>query len=331
MHNPKNILITGGCGFIGSNLIKYLLKEHQDINIINIDNLSYASNISYLKDIENKNNYKFEKLDIFYDHEKLLNIFNSFSIDTVIHLAAETHVDNSIKNPLKFLETNVLGTGYLLDAARNFWKNRKNVKFHHVSTDEVYGSTYIEGDKFTEKSHIKPSSPYSASKASSDHLVRAYGTTYGLPFNITNCSNNYGPNQHKEKLIPLVINNILSNKPIPIYGNGENIRDWLYVEDHCRAIDLVIRSDKIGETYNIGGNCEINNISIVKTICWYLDELLPNKNSYSSLITYVEDRPGHDFRYAIDASKIKNDIGWCPNMTFQQGILKTILWYINNR
>ena len=342
----NNFLITGGAGFIGSSLIRFLINKtkHQ---VFNFDKLTYASNLQSLLSVSKNNRYQFIQGDIC-DKEKVSRIFKNFKPDIVMHLAAETHVDRSINKPENFVQTNVMGTQVMLECAREYWNknNKKNFLFHHISTDEVYGSLN-DTDLFTEQSNYDPSSPYSASKASSDHLVRAWHRTYGLPVIITNCSNNYGPYQFPEKLIPLIILNALDRKPLPIYGNGQNIRDWLYVEDHVSALYKIVTKGMIGETYNIGGHNEITNIKIVNTICEILDQLVPlelekNKNnddllsskkfskSYKNLITFVDDRPGHDFRYAINASKLQNELNWIPKETFKTGIQKTIEWYLNN-
>lgn len=332
----KSILITGGAGFIGSNFVSYFCNKYKEYNIINLDKLTYAGNLDNLKECENLANYNFIKGDIC-DRELLEKIFTEKDIKGVIHFAAESHVDNSIKNPNNFVDTNVVGTFNLLDVARQHWmdapnkikNNYEECRFHHISTDEVYG-TLGETGYFTEQTPYAPNSPYSATKASSDFLARAYNHTYGMNITISNCSNNYGPKQHKEKLIPHMIEMALEEKPLPIYGNGMNVRDWLYVLDHCKAIDLIYHNAKSGETYNIGGNNEINNITIVKTICSILDNKKPRKNNkkYADLITFVKDRAGHDFRYAIDATKIKHDLGWKASETFETGILKTIDWYL---
>ena len=326
----KNILITGGAGFIGSHLVKFFVKKYSSYNIINVDSLTYAGNLDNLKEISNYSNYKFEKEDIS-DFKKIQKILNKYKIDAVINLAAESHVDNSIINPFKFAKTNILGTLSLLQACKNFWKNDiKNKLFYHISTDEVYGSLGQKG-KFNEKTPYDPHSPYSASKASSDHFVRAFRDTYNLPIIISNCSNNYGPNQNFEKLIPLFIKNIVRKKEIPIYGDGKNIRDWLYVEDHINAIDLIFHRSKVGETYNIGGNNELTNNEIAKILISKLDiKLKRSKGESKNLIVYVKDRKGHDKRYAIDNSKIKKELGWVPKHSFNLGINKTIDWYLNN-
>ena len=333
----KNILITGGAGFIGSNFVPYFLNKYPDYKVINLDLLTYAGNLDNLKEIENYPNYKFIQGDIS-DRTLIESIFKEYNINSVIHFAAESHVDNSIKNPEIFVKTNVLGTYTLLDVAKNFWLNKPHqvkkefidARFHHISTDEVYG-TLGETGFFTEQSPYAPNSPYSASKASSDMMVRAYVETFGLNAVITNCSNNYGEKQHDEKLIPTIIRNALLENPIPIYGDGKNIRDWLYVLDHCKGIDLVFHKAKRGETYNIGGRNERTNIQIAQRICSILDQKVPRKNgSYADLISFVEDRAGHDRRYAIDATKLETNLGWKANETFDTGIVKTVDWYILN-
>lgn len=327
----KNIAITGGAGFIGSNLVRYMVKKYSDYNIINLDCLTYAGNLLNLVDIENAPNYFFEFVDIT-DLAALRRIFEKYRFNGIIHLAAETHVDRSIENPAKFVKTNVIGTFNILEIIREYNESGKNCRFHHVSTDEVYGSLNDEG-YFTETTCYSPKSPYSASKASSDHFVRAYFNTYGIDSVITNCSNNYGPFQFPEKLIPLVITNIISGKKIPIYGDGLNVRDWLYVIDHCKAIDIVFHKGITGETYNIGGNNEMTNIDIVNLICTIMDIKLnlPHGKSSRNLIEYVKDRPGHDRRYAIDAIKIKNELGWEPRWKFEMGLEATIDWYLTNK
>ena len=326
----KNVLITGGAGFIGSHLVKFFVKKYPNYNIINLDNLTYAGDLNNLKEISNFPNYNFEKADIC-DFKNLENILKKYQIDAVINLAAESHVDRSIENPFAFAKTNVMGTLSLLQACKNYWNTDYNNKlFYHISTDEVYGSLGING-LFTENTKYDPHSPYSASKAASDHFVRAFHDTYKLPTVISNCSNNYGPNQYQEKLIPLFINNIINNITIPIYGDGLNIRDWLYVEDHIRAIDLIFHNSKIGKTYNIGGNNEITNNQIARILIEKLDKKLKrNKGESLNLMKYIEDRLGHDKRYAIDSSKIKNELGWIPKYSFNKGIDKTIDWYLNN-
>jgi len=328
-----NILVTGGCGFIGSNFIKYYLDKYKNINLINLDKLTYAGNISNLKGISNSN-YTFVNGDIC-DANLVESLFKKHKFLILVNFAAESHVDRSIDGPAAFINTNVVGTLNLLEQARKFFNSDKiseKFRFIHVSTDEVYGSLGRYG-KFSEKSPFNPNSPYSASKASSDHLVKAWYRTFGLPTLITNCSNNYGPFQFPEKLIPLTIINCLENKKLPIYGTGQNVRDWLYVKDHCVAIDKVINKGSVGETYNIGGLNEITNIDIVKRICRILDKTIPNSNgsSYQKLVTYVEDRPGHDHRYAVDINKIKNNLGWSPAESFDTGIKKTIEWYLENK
>ncbi len=327
----QTILITGGAGFIGSHVVREFVIKYPDKNIINLDVLTYAGNLENLKDIENSSNYKFIKADIT-NAALILEIFQKYKPDGVIHLAAESHVDRSITNPLEFVMTNVIGTVNLLNAAKEIWQNNyQGKRFHHVSTDEVYGALGETGF-FTEETSYDPHSPYSASKASSDHFVRAYHDTYGLPIVVTNCSNNYGPNHFPEKLIPLCIHNILNNKPLPIYGNGKYTRDWLYVIDHAKAIDLVFHKGKNGSSYNIGGFNEWQNIDLVKELCKQMDQKLDKPVGTSEqLITYVKDRPGHDLRYAIDASKINNELGWKPSVTFEEGLSETIDWFLSNQ
>jgi len=324
------ILITGGAGFIGSHVVRLFAQNYPNYHIYNLDCLTYAGNLENLKDIENESNYTFIKGDIT-DQNFINTLFDKHKFEGVIHLAAESHVDRSIKDPLAFVRTNVLGTMNLLNAFKNCWKdNFEEKRFYHISTDEVYGSLGQTG-LFTETTSYNPNSPYSASKASSDHFVRAYGETYGLPYVITNCSNNYGPNQFPEKLIPLFINNIINNKSLPVYGDGNYTRDWLYVLDHARAIDLVFHKGKNKETYNIGGLNEWKNIDLVKLLCRYMDENIGRLMEKSEkLITFVKDRPGHDLRYAIDASKILNELGWEPSVTFKEGLKLTIEWYLSN-
>jgi len=327
----KNILITGGAGFIGSHVVRLFVNKYPNQNIYNLDSLTYAGNLENLKDIENKENYTFIKEDI-NDTQKIADLFKKHKFDTVIHLAAESHVDRSISDPVSFVRTNVMGTMNLLNAALEIWKEDFSRKmFYHISTDEVYG-TLGETGLFTETTSYDPNSPYSASKASSDHFVRAYGETYGLPFIISNCSNNYGQNQFPEKLIPLFINNILNKKSLPVYGDGNYTRDWLYVIDHALAIDLILEKGKVKETYNIGGFNEWKNINLVKLLCQQMDKKLENPVGTSEkLITYVKDRPGHDLRYAIDASKINKELGWKPTVTFEEGLSITIDWYLENK
>jgi dTDP-glucose 4,6-dehydratase len=324
------ILVTGGAGFIGSHVVRLFVEKYPEHHIFNLDALTYAGNLENLKDIESKSNYTFKKGDIT-DEVFINELFKKYKFQSVIHLAAESHVDRSIKDPLAFVKTNVIGTMILLNAFKNTWKDNFNNKlFYHISTDEVYGSLGQIG-LFTETTPYDPNSPYSASKASSDHLVRAYGETYEIPYVITNCSNNYGQNQFPEKLIPLFINNIIHNKPLPVYGDGNYTRDWLYVKDHAKAIDLVFHEGKNHETYNIGGFNEWKNIDLVKLLCQQMDTKLNRPEGTSEkLITYVKDRPGHDLRYAIDASKINKELGWKPSVTFEEGLNITIEWYINN-
>ena len=327
----RNILITGGAGFIGSHLVRLLVNKYPKYHIINMDVLTYAGNLENLKDIEHKENYTFVMCDIC-DLQKVKTIFNEYRIDSVIHLAAESHVDRSIEDPFSFAQTNVMGTLSLLQAAKSYWKNNlENKLFYHVSTDEVYGSLGEEGF-FTEATAYDPHSPYSASKASSDHFVRAFHDTYGLPVVISNCSNNYGSYQFPEKLIPLFINNIVNNKPLPVYGKGENVRDWLFVNDHARAIDIIFHKGKLGDTYNIGGFNEWKNIDLIKVMIKTVDRMLGREEGVSEkLITYVTDRAGHDLRYAIDSSKLKNELGWEPSLQFEEGIEKTVKWYLDNK
>ena len=334
----KKILVTGGAGFIGSAVVRHIIENTPD-SVVNVDKLTYAGNLESLESVENNSRYTFEQVDIC-DAKALARVFEQHKPDAVMHLAAESHVDRSIDGPAAFIETNIVGTYTLLEVARAYWNTLSNegktaFRFHHISTDEVYGDLEGTDDLFTETTPYAPSSPYSASKASSDHLVRAWLRTYGLPTIVTNCSNNYGPFHFPEKLIPLMILNALDGKPLPVYGNGQQIRDWLFVEDHARALYKVVTEGKVGETYNIGGHNEKANIDVVRTICQLLEELVPNKPKgvvkYEDLITYVKDRPGHDVRYAIDAAKIGRELGWTPQETFESGIRKTVEWYLNNK
>lgn len=327
----KNILITGGAGFIGSHVVRLFVNKYPNYHIINLDKLTYAGNLANLKDIEGRPNYTFVKADIC-DFETIYNVLEKYEVNGIIHLAAESHVDRSIKDPFTFAQTNVMGTLSLLQAARQYWNGVWEDKmFYHISTDEVYGSLSNEGF-FLETTKYDPHSPYSASKASSDHFVRAFHDTYRMPTLVTNCSNNYGPYQFPEKLIPLFINNIRNNKPLPVYGKGENVRDWLYVEDHARAIDVIFHEGKIADTYNIGGFNEWKNIDLIKVIIRTVDRLLGREEGTSeALITYVTDRAGHDLRYAIDSNKLKNELGWEPSLQFEEGIEKTVRWYLDNQ
>ncbi len=331
----KNILVTGGAGFIGSHLIRLLVNKYPSYHIINLDKLTYAGNLENLRDIEDRDNYTFVKGDIC-DFNFIESLFEKYSFEGVIHLAAESHVDRSIKDPFAFAQTNIMGTLALLQAAKNYWgangkEGFQGKLFFHVSTDEVYGSLEDEGTFFTEETRYDPHSPYSASKASSDHFVRAYSDTFGLPIVISNCSNNYGGYQFPEKLIPLFINNIKNKRPLPVYGKGENVRDWLYVEDHARAIDLIFHKGNKGETYNIGGFNEWKNIDLIKVLIKITDKLLGRApGSSESLITYVTDRAGHDLRYAIDSSKLHDELGWSPSLQFEEGVEKTVKWYLDN-
>ncbi|MCO8102785.1 dTDP-glucose 4,6-dehydratase [Acinetobacter indicus] len=329
------ILVTGGAGFIGSAVIRHIIQNTNN-QVLNIDKLTYAGNLESLKEVDQHPNYQFKQIDIC-DTEQITAAIDAFQPHAIMHLAAESHVDRSIDGPAAFIQTNIVGTYTLLEAARKYWMGldaeaQQNFRFHHISTDEVYGDLEGTTDLFAETTSYAPSSPYSASKASSDHLVRAWHRTYGLPVIVTNCSNNYGPYHFPEKLIPLVILNALDGKPLPVYGNGQQIRDWLFVEDHARALYKVVTEGVVGETYNIGGHNEKQNIEVVKTICKILDDLKPQANgqAYASLITFVKDRPGHDLRYAIDAAKIQNELGWTPTETFETGIRKTVEWYLNN-
>lgn len=326
----KKIMVTGGAGFIGSHVVRLFVNKYPSYQVVNVDALTYAGNLENLKDVEHSTNYQFERADIT-DEKRIEELFNQYQFDGVIHLAAESHVDRSILDPLAFVKTNVLGTVVLLNTCRNQWKGKTEGKlFYHVSTDEVYGSLGETGF-FTEETAYDPHSPYSASKAASDHFVMAYHDTYGLPVIMSNCSNNYGSHHFPEKLIPLMINNIKNNKPLPVYGKGENVRDWLFVEDHARAIDTIFHKGKIGESYNIGGFNEWKNIELVHLLCKIMDKKLGRSEGASAkLITYVKDRPGHDLRYAIDATKLNKELGWSPSLQFEEGLEKTVDWYLNN-
>lgn len=329
--STKTIMVTGGAGFIGSHVVRLFVQKYPEYRIVNTDALTYAGNLENLKDIQHAENYLFEKADIT-DENRIEALFAQYDFDAVIHLAAESHVDRSISDPLAFVKTNVLGTAILLNTCRKHWKNNmENKKFYHVSTDEVYGSLGTEGF-FTEETPYDPHSPYSASKAASDHFVMAYHDTYGLPVVMSNCSNNYGSHHFPEKLIPLMINNILHKKPLPVYGKGENVRDWLYVEDHARAIDTIFHEGRIGESYNVGGFNEWKNIDLVHLLCSIMDKKLNRKEGESAqLITYVTDRAGHDLRYAIDAHKLNKELGWKPSLQFEEGLEKTVDWYLANQ
>ena len=331
MGAKRNILITGGAGFIGSHVVRLFVKRYPEYHIVNLDLLTYAGNLENLKDVEGEPNYTFVRGDIC-DYERMVELFREYDIDGVIHLAAESHVDRSIKDPFTFARTNVMGTLSLLQAAKVSWEgNYEGKLFYHISTDEVYGALEFDNTLFTEQTKYAPHSPYSASKASSDHFVRAYHDTYGMPTIVTNCSNNYGPYQFPEKLIPLFINNIRKGKSLPVYGKGENVRDWLYVEDHARAIDTIFHNGKVAETYNIGGFNEWRNIDLIKVVIKTVDRLLGNEEGHSlHLITYVADRLGHDARYAIDSTKLKEELGWEPSLQFEEGIEKTVKWYLEN-
>ena len=327
----KNILITGGAGFIGSHVVRLMVNRYPHYRIVNLDKLTYAGNLANLLDVREKPNYRFVKADIC-DFDEVQRVFEEYRIDSVIHLAAESHVDRSITDPFSFARTNVMGTLNLLEAARRTWQPQAPHLFYHVSTDEVYGTLPFGDALFTEETRYDPHSPYSASKAASDHFVRAYHDTYGLPVVLSNCSNNYGPYQFPEKLIPLFINNIRHNKPLPVYGKGENVRDWLYVEDHARAIDLIFHRGRTGETYNIGGFNEWKNIDLIRVMIKTVDRLLGRKEGESEkLITFVTDRAGHDLRYAIDSTKLKNELGWEPSLQFEEGIEKTVRWYLDHQ
>jgi len=334
IYTPNNILVTGGAGFIGCNYVRYVLKANQSVSVVSLDNLSYAGSLKNLENLISPERHQFIEGDIC-NKELLLSVLRDNNIDTIVHFAAESHVDRSITGPSAFIQSNLVGTFNLLDAAREVWLNEKswnvsNCRFHHISTDEVYGSLNLEDPPFKETTSYAPNSPYSASKAGSDHLVRSYLHTYGLPVTTTNCSNNYGPYQHSEKFIPTVIRSCLAHTPIPVYGDGTNIRDWLYVDDHCSAIERVICQGEIGETYNVGGHNEWSNNNIVKVICELLDKKIPWDKPYSTLVSYVTDRLGHDWRYAIDGTKLKDGLAWMPSLEFEEGIGKTIDWYLEH-
>ncbi len=334
MNFKRNIIVTGGAGFIGSHVVRLFVTKYPDYRIINVDKLTYAGNLENLKDVEQNPNYQFVNADIC-NYEQMSELLHQYNVDGIIHLAAESHVDRSIKDPFTFARTNVMGTLSLLQAAKTYWESLPEKfdgkMFYHISTDEVYGALQFDGSLFTEQTKYDPHSPYSASKASSDHFVRAYHDTYGMPTIVTNCSNNYGPYQFPEKLIPLFINNIRNRRPLPVYGKGENVRDWLYVEDHARAIDLIFHKGKIADTYNIGGFNEWKNIDLIKVIIKTVDRLLGYPEGHSlNLITFVTDRKGHDLRYAIDSTKLKNELGWQPSLQFEEGIEKTVKWYLEN-
>ena len=333
MYQFNKILVTGAAGFIGCNFVSYLLSRFNNIHIYCLDKLTYAGNLENLNMIPEKDRFTFIHGDIC-DKKLVDSLLRKYEIETIVHFAAESHVDRSITNPQEFIQTNVMGTFVLLESAKQFWLNEKkwngdNCRFHHISTDEVYGTLTFDDPPFHEKTPYAPNSPYSASKAASDHLVRSFFHTFSLPVTTSNCSNNYGPFQHSEKLIPTVIRSCLENKPIPVYGDGKNIRDWLFVEDHCSAIVKIIQMGRLGEVYNIGGKAECNNISLVKSICELLDELKPHEEKYCELISFVKDRPGHDWRYAIDNTKIQTELGWSPEHTMEQGLKQTVLYYLN--
>jgi dTDP-glucose 4,6-dehydratase len=330
-YQPRHLLVTGGAGFIGSNYVRYLLMNHPEIKIINLDLLTYAGSLKNLENLPNSSGHTFIQGNIC-DYALVEAILSDYEIDTIVHFAAESHVDRSILGPLPFVQTNVLGTFTLIEAARYYWLKEKKwdqtqCRFHHISTDEVYGSLTLDEPPFTTQSRYVPSSPYSASKASSDHFVRAYFHTYGLPITLSNCSNNYGPYQHTEKFIPTIIRSCINEQPIPVYGTGSNIRDWLYVEDHCAGIQAVLLQGRVGETYNIGGNCELSNLDVVKLICQKMDILSPKQRSHETLITFVDDRAGHDFRYAIDTAQMAAELNWYAKESFAEGISKTLGFY----